>query len=461
MVEGAGRVDQELLAVARGGPTEAGDGRIHEPRVQIGIVEDHPARTVERVLALGPGLLRHLLAGALHGGPAGEDAGQVPLGDADRQAVDHGAVPVVGGEVPDVPELGLVDAGDRPWGVDVDGVPVDDPHRPLQVELHADHPVGAQLVAARQLRVGGAEFRPPGDPGVLHRKSRDVMIGGDGPGRAAVRGRDAYAGDPAVAVQHFLYLGAEFEDHAERAQLGRPRVDPGLAGRRVEHPVGLAVHAPAEDAVDDEGLEDGARDGPGAGLLRLGGGQVAGQADAEQPLVVLGHLGGPDEVPPGHLLPLILPAPVAAGEVDQDPAGEVGDLVGGQVQDGVEQTGDGPQQGLRGEFARVRWCGEGAQGQPKAGAAGVAGEQRLGAVAQVAVDPVGVAAERDPAHRVGQVAVEAGEEPEAVLARQRPAAALAGARHVHAAGLATEHRVVLVDRHRVAAQGEFMGRAQP
>jgi hypothetical protein len=93
-------------------------------------------------------------------------------------------------------------------------------------------------------------------------------------------------------------------------------------------------------------------------------------------------------------------------------------------------------------------------------AARAAGEQRLGAAAEVAPDAVGVAGEGDAAHGVRQVPVEAGEEAEAVLAGKGFAAAGGRAREVHRAGLASEGVVVLVDGDGVAAFGEFMGGAQ-
>src|SRR5436305_1054850 len=63
----------------------------------------------------------------------------------------------------------------------------------------------------------------------------------------------------------------------------------------------------------------------------------------------------------------------------------------------------------------------------------------------------------DPAHGVGEVPVEAGEEAEAVLAREVQPRWLARARDRNAAGLATRQRPLLVDGDLEAALDQFVG----
>ena len=218
------------------------------------------------------------------------------------------------------------------------------------------------------------------------------------------------------------------ELHAEVAQVPHPRVDPGLVGGQVEHPVQCAVVAAAEDVHHERLAHVADRAGAGEGLLR--GDQAAGQPGGEHPLVLPRPRAGAHEVPPADLLPLAEPALVAAGEEDQQPLDEVGELVrrdgaAGQVVEQVAaQAVDGEQ------LDRVRADPE----DEPVGALAGAQELAVRRVGQVVAH--GAAAERDPPHRVRHVVVEAREEPEAVLAGQVPAAATAGAGHRDAAGLA-------------------------
>ena len=213
---------------------------------------------------------------------------------------------------------------------------------------------------------------------------------------------------------------AVHEPDAELAQVSHPGVDPGLVGGQVEHSVEGAVVAAAHD-VHDEGLAHVA-DRPGArqGLLRRD--QAAGQAGREHPLVLLGPRGRAHEVPPADLLPLAEPALVAAGEEHQEPLHEVGELVRRHRAPGevVEQVAAQPVD--REQLDRIRADPE----DEPVGALTGAQELAVGGVGQVVADRP--AAERDPAHRVRHVVVEAREEAEAVLAGQVPAAAAGGAR---------------------------------
>ena len=68
---------------------------------------------------------------------------------------------------------------------------------------------------------------------------------------------------------------------------------------------------------------------------------------------------------------------------------------------------------------------------------------------------------RDPAHRVGDVTVEAREEPEPVFAGQVLAAVLAGLRHREASRLTAGDRQQLVDLDVEAALDQLVGGAEP
>ncbi|MEY9993424.1 hypothetical protein ABIE67_005456 [Streptomyces sp. V4I8] len=224
--------------------------------------------------------------------------------------------------------------------------------------------------------------------------------------------------------------------------------------------IGVAVHAATEQAPQEQGLDDDAADGPGRRHLRAGGDEVAGLADAEEGPVLLAHLLGADEVPPRDLLPDLLAAGVAAGQVDEEAVGEVGGLVGGEAGAEVQHREELVADPAEGEVAGAGRGGDAAEREVQVGAAAGAGEQGLGAADEVVVDAVRVAGDRDAAHGVRQVPVEAGEEAEAVLGGEVGAAAGRRARDGHRARLAAEGVVVLVDGDGVAAFGEFVGGAQ-
>lgn len=280
-----------------------------------------------------------------------------------------------------------------------------------QVEHHAGHPVGLEGVAACELGVGRAQGGAPRHARVLDRQRGDVVVGGDGTFGAAVAGRDADAGHLAAVEEHLADPGTEDELHPEGAQVGRPGVDPGLAGGRVEDAVdiGVAVHAAAEQAPQEQGLDDDAADGPGRRHLRAGGDEVAGLADAEEGPVLLAHLLGADEVPPRGLLPDLFATGVAAGQVDEEAVGEVGGLVGGEAGAEVQHREELVADPAEGEVAGAGRGGDTTEWEVQVGAAAGAGEQGLGAADEVVVDATRVAGDRDAAHGVRQVPVEAGE----------------------------------------------------
>jgi len=160
------------------------------------------------------------------------------------------------------------------------------------------------------------------------------------------------------------------------------------------------------------------------------------------------------ELPPALALPLLEAALVAAGQQREQALGE-GDLLGQRdadlqrpvAQEAVErrQVLDRPRRARRPHdlVASPRLRHEDSRRSD-----------------EVARHAVGAAGDRDAAHRVGQVAVEARKEAKAVLGGQVGAAAGARARDGHAARLATQVRPRLVDGHLEAALGELVGRAQ-
>lgn len=207
--------------------------------------------------------------------------------------------------------------------------------------------------------------------------------------------------------------------------MGAPGVDPRLARGSVQHAVDVGVgpvEAAAEQSPEDQRLDDDAADRAGGGLLGAGGDEVAGLTDAEERAVLLAEVAGADEVPPRHGLPLALAAGVAAGEMDEEAVHEVGDLMRGETGPRVQGCRDLVAQPGRRQIARTRWGRGTPQGKVQVRAALVAGEEFLGGVTEIAAHTARTARERDAAHRVGQVPVEAGEEAEAVLAGERSAA---------------------------------------
>jgi hypothetical protein len=221
--------------------------------------------------------------------------------------------------------------------------------------------------------------------------------------------------------------------------MGHPRVDPRLVGGGVEDAVQRAV-GPAAQRVEEERLEQRG-DGAGAGLLRLGRDDVAGEPDGEDALVVVAHLLRPDELPPGCGLPGPVAALVAAGEEDEHAVHEVRGLVEGDAEGRVQHRGQGAADVVEGEAGRpVAGPGERDAQVLAAGAA----ERHLGRRDQVVPDAARLPREGDAAHGVGQVVIDPGDEAEAVLGGQGSAAAPGAVRHVHAAGLAAQ-RPALVD----------------
>ncbi len=238
-----------------------------------------------------------------------------------------------------------------------------------------------------------------------------------------------------------------------------PGVDPDQVGGTVEHAVGRPG-AGVEHRQHElhEHVADGARARP----LRLGRHQRAGDAGGEELAVGRRAVLGADELPPADALVLGQPALGARGEDLPDAAAEVRQVLGREPGVGAE--------------------GEQQVAQHRAGVARGAGEQRRHDERRPVVlrdgdarrrhQVVGRAAaveRRDAPHRVDDVAVEAGEESEAVLARQVvldgieaavgelvAAAALAVVAHRHAARLAAGEVAAFEHDHLEAALGQLV-----
>ena len=108
---------------------------------------------IDRALELLPCLAHHLFARALHGG-ASVRSRRAPVGDIDREDAAHVAVAEQFGRHT-APELKLRDARERPFGIDVNHVPMRRRQVAVQIELHAVHPLHVR-------RPARADWRAPG-----------------------------------------------------------------------------------------------------------------------------------------------------------------------------------------------------------------------------------------------------------------------------------------------------------
>src|SRR5262245_17288381 len=100
---------------------------------------------IQRALELAPDFARDLFTRALHGRTA-VGSGGLPFRNVDRQDTARaGIAELLRGEA--LPELNLRDAGETPFGVDVNDMTGGHRHVPSQIELYAVHPfdVGREL----------------------------------------------------------------------------------------------------------------------------------------------------------------------------------------------------------------------------------------------------------------------------------------------------------------------------
>lgn len=183
-----------------------------------------------------------------------------------------------------------------------------------------------------------------------------------------------------------------------------------------------------------------------------------GESASQDRLVLAGEPVRTDEVPPRDLLPLAHASLVRAGEERHQPGDEedgLHRLDHLHPQDLLKQdslkTSDGEGSG------RMR---EGAE-QGSVGAAICSVEPRVGEVGvdQVVLDPVGVSGERSSGHRVRDVVVEPGEEPEAMLPGQISTADSGCSAHRDAARFAAEF-LAFVDGHVEASLGQLVCRSE-
>ena len=115
-----------------------GDVRVEEPRVQIILAQQFLAG-VHRALELTPCLSHHLFTRALYRGAPGRSRSG-PVRNIDRQdAVNLAVAEELGRHV--MPELELGDAGQSPFRVDVNHVPMRGRQVAVQIELDAVHPL--------------------------------------------------------------------------------------------------------------------------------------------------------------------------------------------------------------------------------------------------------------------------------------------------------------------------------
>ena len=277
---------------------------------------------------------------------------------------------------------------------------VDDGDVPAQKENDAVHPPGAQPVQVSR----------PGSACLMAVVAKRAMCstGTAAMYQSAVRS----SCDPSGPVtrnpgdrrpEHWnVQARAETELDAQVAEMVQPRIDPDVAGRSVEQP----VRRPPRDPDIEEQLKKYVAPRAGADL-RASGDQCAGEAVSEEPLVAGRALGRPGEPPPALLLPLAVAAGFAAGQEYEEPLEEMGYVAGGEsrlaprdVADHLGQVGrrvGEPDRDQQRDFPPVL-----------AISASVAC-RRLSRTPRLGP--------RGSAHRVGQVAVEAGEETEPVFGR--------------------------------------------
>ena len=133
------------------------------------------------------------------------DPGARPVGDIDRQDAVHIAVAEELGRHL-APELKLRNAGQRPFGVDVDHVPVRRRQVATQIELHAVHPlhVRGQRAQIGERRVGGQQAAVDQRGDALKRERRQIIVATHHCAFPLLANGDA--GDPSLVAQDLLDL---------------------------------------------------------------------------------------------------------------------------------------------------------------------------------------------------------------------------------------------------------------
>ena len=194
---------------------------------------------VHRPLELPPDLAHGLVARALHRGPAVRTR-RVPVGDVDRDDVRARRCRRTARGATLAPEAELGDAGQRPFGVDVDRRGRAPSARRGTGRTARRSSIRRSGPAARRLasdgsaasRLGVDQRRHP-----LERQRRHVVV-------AVHDGRACPAGPPSTPVIRAssqrisldLRIGQVVD--AARLEVAEPGIDPDEVGRPVEHPVG-------------------------------------------------------------------------------------------------------------------------------------------------------------------------------------------------------------------------------
>lgn len=320
----------------------------------------------------------------------------------------------------------------------------------FEVEHQTVHPLRAQQGDVGQLRVGLEHIRREHRGELFTRYRRDVPVRGDLPWHPAGaddgRGLDV----PAVGGETGQCL-TDAERHTLRTQVVDPRVEPLRAGRAVEYAVESLVVGVVSEEQDrpDRGFADES-DRMCARVFGFRCGKVADDAVGEVSVVLRRLPVRAEVVLPRHVLPLPEFAFGAAGDVDGELLRRVDRFPRRQLEQRLEHRRDGVDERLRGD--RIRDHRQRERERDRQVVASEPGVQIRRRAGQVVPGAVSVAGERNSPHRVGDVAVEAGEESEAVFGGQR---CRTGVGYGDRSGLATE-RLALVHGHGVAALDEFV-----
>ena len=281
-------------------------------------------------------------------------------------------------------------------------------HVAVQVEDGAVHPldVGCQRPQVRQPRVDGQHGVVDQRRRAFQRHGADAVVGLHDAAQAVLDDLDA--GEAPALHQDLLHLGVVAVLHALGFEPEAPGVDPDEVGRPVEHAVGGTGRG-----VDDgqHQLHEDVADGARAGRARLGRDERARDARGEELLVGRRALGSADEVPPAGAFVLAQAAFGAAGQDLPDAGAEEGQVLGREVGGRAEGHHDVAQKHA-GVGRRAREGGGHDEGR-----LAELGDAHACRRHQVIGDLAAVQ-RRDAAHGVHDVLVEAGEEAEAVLARQ-------------------------------------------
>ena len=314
-----------------------------------------------------------------------------------------------------------------------------------EVELDAVHPFGPQLPEPRQGRRCIGQLRRDEAPHDLDRQRGNIEI------RCHLRkpsaSFDRHAAQPVTREIERPERRVRLQDHSEAlGQVPSPGIDPDVVGRPGQQAVENA--AGHEDAVEE--LQQDASDGAGAALLRAHRDERAGHPLSEVTPVVLRPRRRPDEIPERQGLELGVVALLAARREREHPRHEERDLLARDVEIVEQREKRGPE--------IVKSFRE--SGDPDGVDLARPGEQDPGGLHEVVGATRPAVAERDPAHRVGDVLVEAREEAEAVLSREVLPSPGARAGNRHAPRLAAERGLPLVDGDGEPALGQFVGGAE-